>query len=481
MASGGGDFKKFPFWKKYLLFWTPSGAAHIEGWLDGWEIEPVLVMVVLFLLEVWWVLMVDPDAAAAVLAMVVALSPIWLPIYLFNFFWTSWIHYIRFLHWFGLTYVLLKIELPAEVTKSPLAMELFLAGIYNTGGESNFIARIWEGKFRNVFSLEIASNEGRIDFYLRVSEGWRNIIEAKLYGQYPEAKITQVEDYVNQVDFASGEWGLWGHEYVKSAKTADGGRADALPIKTYVEYGLDKNPDEPETQVDPITNLLEHMSTMGPNEYLWMQIMFKARKNDDWYGFYYKDNDWEKGAKEKKEEIMTGAAERAKEKTTDEKKELKLSPLNLSPLEKLQVEAIDRSLSKPVFQCGIRTVYIAKGDTFKGGNIGHVVMWLAPFNYPSFNTFGPTRGTIIFTYPWQDFHDIRMNKSRKDTFFNYKHRAYFYVPYDQPAVYLTTEELATIWHFPSSAVKSSALSRVPSRRAEAPSNLPTGAGFELPR
>jgi hypothetical protein len=85
----------------------------------------------------------------------------------------------------------------------------------------------------------------------------------------------------------------------------------------------------------------------------------------------------------------------------------------------------------------------------------------------------PARGNNWFDYPWQDWKEIRANRMRRNLFFRYKQRAYFYVPYDQVPVFMTTEELATIWHFPSSVVQTPALDRVPSRRSDAPINLPT--------
>jgi len=147
----------------------------------------------------------------------------------------------------------------------------------------------------------------------------------------------------------------------------------------------------------------------------------------------------------------------------------------LSGGEKLRVEAIEHSLSKDVFDCGIRVIYLAKGDKFKGINIGNTINLFLPFRYPNYNSLSPARGPAIFSYPWQDFMNIRLNKTKKDIFFRYKHRAYFYVPYEQVPVCLTSEELATIWHFPNSFVKTPGLSRVPSRRAEAPPNLPVAA------
>lgn len=471
MASGAEDFKKNPFWKKYLLFWTPGGAGNLQDWLEGWEVDPVVVMPFVFLFTLWWASVFDPSAVAGVFAMVVALSPVWLPIYLFVFFWTTWIHYIRYKFWFTQKHILLRIELPPEVTKSPLAMEVFLSAIYQTGGEGDFISRIWSGKFRPHWSLELVSNEGRVEYYLYMREGWRNILEAKLYGQYPEAKLTLVEDYVNKVPFTPGEYGMWGCEFKKTEK--------AMPIRTYIDYQLDKNPDTPETQVDPITNILEHLGSIGPGEYLWLQFIIRARKNksDEWYGFFLTKDSYDEAVKEKLNKITKGAIERAQELTGDEMEKKKVGSRGstlLSPGEREQVEAIERSKSKNLFEVGIRGLYMGKGDKFNGINISNLLTIFNPFRYPGYSSIGPARGQALFTYPWQKWFGDRETKVKKNLFFHYKHRAYFNVPYDQEPSFFTTEELATLWHFPSSAVKTPSLSRVPSRRSEAPPNLPVG-------
>lgn len=468
-AGGGKPFKKQPWYKKIFLAWTRDAAHHIsEGVIYDWKFEPLVVMPALFLILVAVASVVDPAAVSGTLAMVVALSPVWLPIFLAVFFWVTWMHYIRYMFWFSQQHVLLEVQLPPEVEKSPLAMELFLLGIWNSGGEGTFVARIWEGKFRAIFTLEIVSNEGQIKFYIHCRKGWRNILEAKLYGQYPEARITEVEDYANKVPFNTDEYGLWGTEFKKTD-------VDALPIGTYVDYGLDKNPDKPETQVDPITNMLEFMGQIGPGEHLWLQIIMKARKKEEWYGFYNKDDAWGTNAAAKIKEIMEGAVSRTADLVGESADKRQLSAqanLQLSNEEKTKIDAIQRSLTKSVFECGIRGLYVAKNERFDGANIGNVVMLFAPFRRPGYNQIMPARGMDWFDYPWQDWGDLRKNRMRNNLFFRYKHRAYFYVPYDQVPVLMTTEELATIWHFPSSVVQTPALDRVPSRRSEAPINLP---------
>jgi hypothetical protein len=349
-------------------------------------------------------------------------------------------------------------------------MELFLTAMYNSGGEGTFIARIWEGKFRAVFTLEIASNEGQVKFYLHCRKGWKNVLEAKLYGQFPEARVMEVPDYATAVPFNTDEYGLWGAEF---KKTAD---ADALPIKTYIDYGLDKNPDKPETQVDPISNLVEFLGQIGQGEHIWLQIVMRAPKGDRWwYGFPLSGkNPWKEPAKNKITKITKQAIERAQSFVDDDEKKkvgARGSTL-LSGGEKLQVEAIERSLTKLYFECGIRVIYLGRNENFNGVNIGNVVKFFDAYNQPNYNSIMPTRGSSDFDYPWQDWNGIRENRVRRNLYFRYKYRAYFNVPYDQVPTLLNTEELATIWHFPSSVVQTPSLDRVPSRRSEAPINLP---------
>jgi hypothetical protein len=447
-------------------------ADTIRDRIEKWKVDPIIVAPIIVLLLIFFALGWDRNAIIGVLVGITLLSPVWLPVFLFVGFWKIWMHYIRFQFWFNQENVLLEIQLPAEVEKSPLAMELFLTALWNSGNETTFIKRIWEGSFRPIWSLEIASNEGRIGYYIRAGKSWKNIIESRLYGQFPEAKVTEVDDYTNLVPFNLEEYDLWGSEYKKMSPLLP----DAVPIKTYIDYKLDKDPDE-EFKIDPMTNILELLGTMGPGEHYWMQIILKARKKDEWYGFYKNTDHYRYAATEEIHNIMRGASERAKSLVgEDEVIQAQAAARGISLLtdaEKRKIEEIERSLSKLLFECGIRVIYVAKKERYNSVNIPSTVRFFDAFRSLEFNAINIARGLGIFDYPWQDFHNIRRTKIKKQLWFRYRHRAYFYVPYDQDPVFMTTEELATIWHFPSSIVKTPSLQRVPSKRAEAPINLPT--------
>ncbi len=444
-----------------------EAAKGRASWLQGWGLPPVVTAPFMLFVMFIIALLYDPGALVSILAALMMISPLWLPVILGRVFIIWWVTYVRYAFWFQQENTLLEIQLPPEVEKSPLALDLFLSTLWNSGGEATFINRLLNGRFRMVWSLEIASNEGRVSFYIHTRKSQKDIIEARLYGQFPEAKIMEVDDYVSKVPFNLKEYSLWGCEFKKSTP-------DALPIKTYIDYKLDKDTKE-EYKIDPISNVVEFLGQIGKGEYLWMQIVLKARKKDEWYGFYKATDDFKGPATEDIKKTMEAAAQRFG--VADVASPQKMMMSLMTEGERRRVDAIERSLSKLIFECGIRVLYLGKKENFKVSNIGGVITIFNSFRSleqtREYNALGPTRGLIGYDYPWQDFHGILQDGQRRRLFFRYKHRAFFYVPYSQTPVFLNTEELATLWHFPGSIVKTPGLTRVPSRRAEAPLNLPT--------
>lgn len=432
------------------------------------------VLVPAFLLVVY---LADPSALIGFLTVFVALSPIWLPVILLGYLWISWIHYARHIFWFGIDNVLLEIQLPPEIEKSPMGIELFLSSIFHTGSETTFINRVWQGRFRNTWSLEIASVEGHIGFYIHCRRAWRNAVEGRIYGQYPEAKIFEVEDYIEKIPFNEEEYDMWCGEYGKR------GKAWVAPIRTYEEFELHEELDEPKTRTDPITNMLEVFSLMGKGEYVWMQIIMRAHAKEDWFGMYKFGDAMKKNAHDRIHDIVSGAAKRAKDIAAhslglhDESQQAQVAGRGMTMLteeEKEEIKLIEHNMAKFIFECGIRVVYVAKKEKFKGINGAFLFRLFDAFRGP-FNWIGgiPGRGMIGFDYPWEDPLGFRKRRIKNLFFFHSKHRAFFYVPYDQKPEFLSTEELATIWHFPNTGVDTPGLNRVAAKVAEAPHNLPS--------
>jgi len=91
------------------------------------------------------------------------------------------------------------------------------------------------------------------------------------------------------------------------------------------------------------------------------------------------------------------------------------------------------------------------------------------------NGIRPNKFIPGITYPWEDFLDMNKNENQKLHLDAFKRRSFFNVPHrhlmGKPYV-LTVEELATLYHFPGAHIMTPTLTRIPSKKAEAPANLP---------
>jgi hypothetical protein len=353
---------------------------------------------------------------------------------------------------------LIEIKLPKEMLKSPLAMELFLMSLFLPGGEATWYDKYWLGKCRAPFSLEIVSLDGVVHFYIWMREAARNYVESALYAQFPGVEIFPADDYAQKVFFEKSGLIIFGTEFKLT-------KEDAYPIKTYVDYGLDKDPKD-EFKVDPLTPLIEFFGSLKKGEQMWLQIVVRA--------YPFKDSPWKEEADKVINEIMGRDPKTRLPKETPESKltGLPRAP-QLSKEEQEVVVAIQRSLSKLAFEVGIRSLYIAEKDKFTGFNITGLLGLMKQFSSNTLNGFKLSNVTG-FDFPWQDYKNWRVNKKKRAILAYYKLRSFFYPPYhnDKRTFVLNTEELATLFHFPGVVSQTPTFTRIASRKAEAPANLP---------
>jgi hypothetical protein len=107
---------------------------------------------------------------APVLTLLVALSPIWVPLTLFHIFFERWQDYTGLKFQDDNGRVTLWIKPPQEVFKSPEAMESVFSQLYNSYSRDNLIQSYIDGKRPLTFSFELAYVEERYVFmpmYLR--------------------------------------------------------------------------------------------------------------------------------------------------------------------------------------------------------------------------------------------------------------------------------------------------------------------------
>jgi hypothetical protein len=230
---------------------------------------------------------------------------------------------------------------------------------------------------------------------------------------------------------------------------------------------LAENPKE-EYKIDPLSSVLEVLGAIKPGERVWFQIIFRAHKKEKRKGFFSEGTDWQKRVDELRKTIFEKIAAENRRTPTDAEKQI--------------IDALQRALTKFPFDVGMRAVYIADKKLFNQGTIGGLRGLLRPFgytvakydkfHYAGFNSFKMEATTDFADYPWEDFMDMRANKMKHEHLDAYKRRMMFFDPYEEKTFVLTSEALATLFHFPGSATATPGLDRIPSKRGQAPSNLP---------
>ena len=434
----------------------------IKKKLDNYGLTDIFMILTL----VWFVYsgFNDGETFGRTFAFLFALLPLVMPFFLWSLLNYSWMTYIREQnHWGKREFCLLEIKLPEEITQSPYAMELVLKSMYDVGGIDTPIDEYWHGKTPPWYSLEIVSTDGVVKFHIWMFRQFKNFIESQLYAHYPGIQIFEVPDYTLKVPFdpSGGDWDFWGIEQALQ-------KPDPYPIVTYIAHGLDKKDLKEEYKHDPLIGILEFFGSLGPGENAWMQMIIRAHTVCP----YSKDplhhiGDIEEWVEAEKEAILSKTV-------VDEKDKPNFS--RLSEADKDAVNAIERKIHKQVFDVGMRMLYVYRKDSRKGRNNGFPTIMRA-FEHGSegrgLNGFKPVFTIGPFDYPWQDYFGYRKKKKKKSMFEGYVKRQYFYPPYAKKWIALNVEELATVYHFPGSVAHTPSLSRMASKRGEAPSNLPT--------
>ena len=390
------------------------------------------------------------------------------PVVLFLIFKKLWLNYLFLYGIQKLEWVYLEIKVPKNISRTPKAMEQVFSSVNAIWPKLTFLDKWWKGKVVEWFSFEMVGVSGGIYFFVRTPASLRNSIEAAIYAQYPEAEITQTEDYTALLPevLPNKSFDLFGTNFILA-------RENGYPIRTY-EYFEDK---EDERRLDPMAAITEVMSKLKEGEMLCLQILVRPA-GDDW--------------KDEAEEMIKELIGEKKDKSAgflevlldvlysiltapfpSEPSEVRKSdaPKNqlmfLTTGKKEVVEAVEAKTAKIGYKTNFRFVYIDNRDRFSRGNVSAVTGALQQFNTKNLNAFKPDMDTMTSArWPMKG----RKEYLRKVNIWRmYKWRAFA----DKSFV-MNTEELATLYHFPTLVVEAPGLRPLTAKKAEPPPNLPIG-------
>lgn len=373
-------------------------------------------------------------------------------------------------------YKLLAIDIPQENVQTPLAVEQMFAHLAGALSNPDIKEKFWEGYKQRWFSFEIISIEGYIQFLAWTEEAFVDLLEASLYAQYPDAEITEIEDYVDMVpdrfpndthDAWIGDFGLSEH--------------DAYPIRSYRDF--EHNISKDTVLKDPMGTFLESFSRIGPGEQMWFQMIIQP-VNNSWKENIIKkineiigrkaaakkgllgpltDNFLTKELGKSFEEMNAQLTGGLRSEDGDAPKKEDDAKLNqLTPGENKLVERMEEKIMKLGFKTKMRAAYIGRKEVFNPRRgVNALIGAINQYNIPSANSIVPTvtassnkkKGLARKNDLMKAFRKRKMGTGGNPFVFN-------------------IEELATVWHFPMSHVRTPLVQKAATKTAEPPIGLP---------
>ena len=441
-------------------------------WIGDWGISRGMFLGALFVGLYIFLGQLIPSLPLFTFNWLFGTAPVWVPISLIIGFWRVWVWYVQSLFISGRNPILMEMKIPRDIFKSPRAMEIAFSLLAISSGETTFLHRGWKGQVRPFFSFEITSFGGEIHYYVWCWKNYKSEVEACIYGQYPEVELHEVEDYAMKFDFDPNKHGIYCTalclDTYHGPKIEDF-EVNAYQPKSYIDFEMDKDPKE-EYKVDPLATVIEFLSSLKPQEQIWLQIVITNNKDKR----HKKGGSWFETESRYtgliKEEIDKIRRETVGEVETERwRASVRIQQYRQTEL----IRTMDRNMGKYPFNVCIRGVYIAPPEIFGSQGWFQMRFIWRPFGNPQYaNQLRPRRWHTPFDYPYQDLWDLRWDLHARRFFDAYRRRQNFYGKWILPYNMMSTEVIASLWHPPSTTIASPGLERIPTKKASPPPNLP---------
>jgi len=264
----------------------------------------------------------------------------------------------------------------------------------------------------DVLAFEIVGKQADIRFYVSVPSRLIDLVEKNIYGFYPQADIKKVDEP---------------NIFSEDGKVAYAGlvlkETHYYPIKVYKEL-----------PTDPLAAITSALSKMGEGEGAMVQILIRPASGKI------------------KKMGKSYVALTKKQEADPQKATFKVDPKIL--------EKIDEKASKPQFETTIRFVVSAKNKDIANVHLKNLKTAFSQFT-SDLNGFKGTR--ILFAGGFM------IN-------FIYKFFPIVDPPFFKSISTLSTEELATIFHFPNKTIETPHIQWLKAKTAPIPAEVPTSGG-----
>lgn len=265
-------------------------------------------------------------------------------------------------------------------------------------------------------SFELVGMPGDIRFYVSVPQKFRDFVEKQINGAYPDAEISAVDDpnaKHKQDTLAGSEYNIFSEDGKVAFASLRLGSANYKPIKVFKDL-----------PVDPLSSITSILAKMNPGEGAAIQVLLSPANEK-----------WKKPGKEYLSSTKKTEANPETAKYSADAKEL---------------EGIENKVSKPGFNTVVRMVVSSSTEETAKAHLENIINAFTQYN--SLNSFSKNKHYLKGAF-LTDF-------------------IYRYFPMWGQTSVLTSEELATIFHFPNKSVSTPGIFWVSAKRAPVPANVP---------
>ena len=316
-------------------------------------------------------------------------------------------------------------------------MEQFYSSLSNlkTGGWQGFLYG------QPVFSFEMAVPHigEEICFYVSCPRRLVSVIEKQIHGFFPDADVRRVEDY-----------NIFNPQGVSLASYLSAGRGVALPFRTYQNLEIDP--------LNETINALSKLNIEGEGAAIQLIISLAKAKR------------WRKSSLKVAREMQRGVPyDMARLKI--ERKWLRdwieaisgtrtpppsQMPPSVTPVTTEMIKALEVKASKVVYEANVNLVVSAKMREEAEVLLLQLESSFAQFNSANLNTLKTTRLAP-------------RSRPLKNLFYDFSFRIF------NPSrkMILSTEELASIFHFPTTEVETPKVKFIKAKQAAPPPSMPT--------
>ena len=333
-------------------------------------------------------------------------------------------------------YTIIRIDVPRNNEKAPLAAEQMFASIHGIYSDNSL--------FQNHLSFEIVAKDKFIQFYVFVPKHLKEFVEGQIYAQYPTVEINEVPDYTKEI--GDKDFHFAGTE-LKPTKP------DVYPIKLFSDF-----------EVDPISGITSVMSKLNPGEQVWLQINIRP-VGDEWQD---RGNKLISAIRSGKKQGASGTFAKVSKATGTILKMFFAQAITpgaevAAPAEtKVELpgtvedalKSIELKIMKLGYETKIRILSIAEDEITARVKTQGIAASFKQFNTTNLNGFKTDEILVDDRDFWQDFCS-RVFEDEGNVF--------------------NIGELASLYHFPHKSVATPNIVWSGSKKGEPPANLPLSA------